>query len=110
MVGGLDLTKITQNVIKLSVSLQYLNHLPTMSKHPAYLRAIAARRAISVCGVKIGDTVTHSDQDYIFLGIAKGGKMKIRPLSGGKMIVVNPLGVKFKGEPVQRNKPLPGSD
>ena len=69
--------------------------------HPACKRAIKARAAIARSGVKEQDTVSYCGKDYAFIGISTGGLMKIKPLSGGKTIIVNPLGVIYNGKPVQ---------
>ncbi|HEU0080616.1 MAG TPA: hypothetical protein VFQ72_01135 [Candidatus Paceibacterota bacterium] len=67
--------------------------------HP-YKKAIVKRKMIEKSGVKPGDQVTVSNGrgEFIFLEIIKGGEMKVKPIAGGRTLLVSPFSVSFKGK------------
>lgn len=69
-------------------------------RDPKYLKAISHRHAIEKAGLKPGDLVTIGGEQYTFKKIVTGGRLSVKPLSGGRGVVVNLFSVTVNGKPI----------
>lgn len=64
-------------------------------------KKMAHKRAVEACGIAENDGVVYLGSDHVFLGVTAQGTMKIRPVSGGRIVCASPLSVRYQGKPIQ---------